>query len=140
MSSVRGVDSVEAELGYAAGSSGRGVVYTRLHARGIRHLLRIAFAVRPTLANDERAVGYAAVTVAAKALRERGFRHVRFALGDSRLVDEMTAHRELPDTLAMAYVQVRCALNALASFKVRVRQADELTQRARAEVALNVAA
>jgi hypothetical protein len=40
----------------------------------------------------------------------------------------------------MAYVQVRCALNALSSFNVRVRQADELTQRARAEVALNVAA
>ena len=131
---------VEAAIGYAADVRGNGVAYARLTGRRKRQLLRIAFRVPAPAQPIDRASGYAALTAVARALRERGVLRVRFSLNDARFTDEVGGRRELPETLALPYVRLRCALNSLSSFSIRAGSTDDLTQRARAEVALNLAA
>ncbi|HVR46847.1 MAG TPA: hypothetical protein VMT95_09490 [Candidatus Binatia bacterium] len=136
---MRASDSgVQAEIGYAVGPRGLGLAYARLTGSGRRKLLRSTF--RASRGQTDRAGGYAAVTAVARALRDRGFDNLRFVLNDAELVDEIVKRREPSETLALPYVRLRCVLNTLAGFTVAAGATDDLTQRARAEVALNLAA
>lgn len=131
---------VEAAIGYAADARGNGVAYARLSGARRHRLLRVTFAVTGGARPIERAGGYAALTALARSLRKRGIMRVGFAVNDAQFVDEILTRRELPDGLALSYVRLRCALNSLASWGVRSAPTDDLTHRARAEVALNLAA
>lgn len=131
--------AVEIAIGYAAGPNGGGVAYASVGVEGTP-VLRLPFRINPSGALAERRVGYAALATVTQALFKRGVRRVQFALEDARLVDELTTRCDLPDALSLAYVRVRCALNALERWSLRVEPTDELTQRARAEAALNLAA
>ena len=80
------------------------------------------------------------MTAVARALRDRGFDNLRFVLNDAELVEEIAKRREPAPTLALPYVRLRCVLNSLSEFSIAAGATDDLTQRARAEVALNLAA
>lgn len=130
---------MEATVGYAADERGRGIAYARVSGSRSRQLLRVEFrvAVRPL---TDRAVDYAALTAVARSLARRGFREVTFVVADANFADEIATGRGVSDGLVLSYVGLRCALNALATFHLRTASTDELTQRARAEATLNVAA
>ncbi len=132
--------AVEALVGYAANPQGLGVAYARLAGtRGLK-LVRLVFRAGKTAAAGERAIAYAALTAVVQALARRGFREVRFVVGDAEFAEEITSGRGVDQRLAIPYVRLRCLLNSLAKFSVRAGSVEDLTQRARAEVALNVAA
>ena len=122
-------------LGYAAGERGTGIAYLRLTDVLLRVKFRASGADRA-----ERAAGYAALTAAAQALRARGIDRVRFAIGDAELIEDLASHRAVPDGLVLPYVRLRCALNQLDAFELERESQDDLAQRARAEVAMHVAA
>ena len=61
---------VQAEIGYAVGPRGLGLVYARLTGCDTRKLLRSMFRAAPQ-GHCDRAGGYAAVTAVARALRDR---------------------------------------------------------------------
>jgi hypothetical protein len=130
---------VTAEIGFAANPGGTGIAYADVAGRGAKRLLRVPFRVQPRGAQD-RVIGYAALTAIARALRRWNVERVRFAVDDPALVADIGGHREVPGSLVMPYVQLRCTLNQLAEFDVIEATENDLTQRARAEVALNVAA
>ncbi len=132
-----GRSRVEAAIGYAVGPRGLGLAYALLSGTGAPKLLRSTFRTVP---GSDRAGGYAAVTAVARALRERGFENMRFVLNDVELVEEIAKRREPSESLALSYVRLRCVLNSLSTFSVAAGATDDLTQRARAEVALNLAA
>lgn len=141
MQRVRGEDStLEAAVGYAAAPNGFGVVYARLRRGERARLLRFSFRARRVGRFWGLACGYAALTAVAEALGKRGIREVRFLLGDSEFVQELRTGKVAADVLAMQYVRMRCALNPLESFSFQTSDVEDLTQRARAEAALNVAA
>lgn len=130
--------AVEAAIGYASDAHGNGLAYAR--ATGARtQILRVAFQISQQPITD-RAVAYAALTAVARALWQRGLRRVRFVLADVQFVDNRSAKSDLPESLVLPYVRLRCVLNSFTAFGVRAGATDELTQRARAEVALNFAA
>lgn len=126
-------------VGYAADERGNGLAYARLTGGRSRRLLRVGFRVgnRPVTA---RATGYAALTAISRALCRHGFKSVRFVVSDEELAAEIATGRNVTSELHLAYVALRCALNAFASCAVDPGGTDELAQRARAEVMLNVAA
>ncbi len=130
---------VEAKVAYAGDPHGRGIALVSLATAHGSRLLRLPFRT-PHPRGEDRAIGYAALTEAAKAVRELGCRRVKFTLGDARLVDQVGAQRDLPETLALAYVRLRCALNALEAYAIKTGATEDLTQRARAEAALNLVA
>jgi hypothetical protein len=135
------LQTVEALVGYAADSGGHGVAYVRLAAAAEEHLLRIAFKVRRGRDLDGREVGYGALAAVAGELRKRGVRRAVFGLEDTQLIEDLGAHRDLPEGLVLPYVRLRCALNQLADSSLQLDPGGaDLTQRARAEVALHVAA
>jgi hypothetical protein len=141
MRTMRSPDpSVDAVVGYAADGRGNGVAYARLSLGRARRILRVAFRVDSPAPFPERAIGYAALTTVIHALSKRGFQQVRFALADADFVEEIASGRGVGEPLVIPYVRLRCALNSLARFSVRTTPTDDLTQRARAEAALNVAA
>lgn len=128
---------IDAHLGYAADRNGRGVAYIRLASR----VARVPFRVKRFAGLDAREVGYAALTAAADLLHERRFAAVAFHVGDDQLIDDITQHRDVPLPLVLPYVRLRCSLNRFGSFVLdRSSDAEDLTQRARAEVALHEAA
>jgi hypothetical protein len=131
---------VQASIGYAVGRQGRGLAYAHLTGRGVRQVLRLPLRIGAGFPQTERASAYAALTAVARALRERGFSRARFVVDDAQFVDEVTNGRQVAEQLVLPYVRLRCALNSLSSFSVRRGATDDLTQRARAEVALNLAA
>jgi hypothetical protein len=131
---------IEAAVGYAAGPRGEGIAYALLSASGKQRLIRLTFRVPDAAGFIDRASGYAALTTLAETLRARGLARVRFLLGDAALVAEINQRKVLADALVLPYVRLHCALNALSSYSVRVQTTDDLTQRARAEAALNLAA
>jgi hypothetical protein len=131
--------AVEAAIGYAADTRGVGLAYARLSG-AVSRLARFRFEVPKHGPLTDRAIAYAAVATIAKALCARGIRHVRFLLGDAQLAREIASQPEIPEALVLPYVHLRCILNSLESFSVQPAATDDLTQRARAEVALNVAA
>ena len=130
---------LEVRVGYAADDGGKGVAYAQLSTGG-NGLLRIGFRAARHRLQGEQDIGYAALTAVAKALAQRKFRDASFVIADRTLVDQIVSGRNVAEAFAIAYVRLRCALNALARFSVRVGPTDDLAQRARAEVALNVAA
>lgn len=131
---------VEATVGYSADAQGRGVAYARLRSRRTQRLLRLEFRVGLRRPFPDRAAGYAALTAVARMLVRRGVRVAHFRLADAQFAEEVATGGGIGDALALPYVHLRCALNALTKFRVQVSPTDDLTQRARAEVALNVAA
>jgi|SRR5580698_3726210 hypothetical protein len=128
--------SAEIDIGYGVDAAGRGVAYARTSSSVLRLPFRIA--QRPLLL--DRAGGYAALGTVARALQKRGIGRARFRLPDRQLVDELTKRSQPPDELSLANVRARCALNALAQCEIEYAECSELMQRARAEVALNLAA
>jgi hypothetical protein len=128
---------VDVEVGFGAGPGGRGIAYARIRAAGAEHLLRVAFRLRRGFADGE--VGYAAVTAVARALHKRRLKDVRLAVDDAELVEGLSG-AEISQTVVLPYVRLKCALNGFDDVKVSVANSGELTQRARAEVALLPAA
>jgi hypothetical protein len=126
---------LEAALGYAADDRGRGVAYARLRHPGGEHLLRIGFRLR--FGYVAREVAYAALTAVALVLRRRRVSNVRFVLEDDRLVDDVLAHGELSTAMVLPYVRLKCALNQFETVSLSVARDLDVTQRARAEIALN---
>jgi hypothetical protein len=141
MSKMRNPEpAVDASIGFSADRQGKGIVYAHLTGVNARQLLRVGFRVSAPAPFPDRAVAYAALTAVARALVKRGVRAARFILADAEFVEEIVTGRSIADALALPYVHLRCALNALSKYEVRSAPTDDLTQRARAEVALNVAA
>ena len=130
---------VEAEVGFAAGPRGRGVAYARLAGGDPPKLLRIVFHAKNREAG-ERAAAYAAVTAVMQSLVRRGCREARLVVADAEFAEEISSGRGVDERLTLPYVRLRCLLNSLAKFAVKPGSVEDLTQRARAEVALNVAA
>lgn len=131
--------AVQAAVGCAADSRGNGIAYARIASPAGGHLLRVAFQTeRGALA--ERAAGYAALTAVAQALRGRGVHRVRFLLDDPSLLADLSGCGSVPDTLALPYVRLRCALNQFENVGFDRIVTGDLAQRARAEVALHAAA
>lgn len=128
--------TVNAELGYAADDRGRGIVYAQLGILGKAHLMRIGFRLRPSYAARE--VAYTALAAVARTLHRRGIRTVRFVIEDEQLVSEVTvAATELPAPMVLPYVRLKCALNQLEAWTLVASPQADVTQRARAEIALN---
>jgi hypothetical protein len=135
------LQTVEALAGYAADARGNGVAYVRLAAPTEEHLLRIPFSVRRGRDLNGREVGYGALAAIAGELRKRGVRKAAFRLEDSQLIEDLDAHRDVPEALVLPYVRLRCVLNQFADHSLLLDNgAADLAQRARAEVALHVAA
>ncbi|MGB6521716.1 MAG: hypothetical protein WBE83_08095 [Candidatus Cybelea sp.] len=130
----------EVAIGYAVGPAGGGVAYASLERPGTHDVLRLPFRIRQTAPSTERAAGYAALVTVARAMHRLGVTRVRFVLPDEEFVREVASRSEVPDNLVLPYVRLRCALNALGAFEIAAGPADDLMQRARAEVALNQAA
>jgi hypothetical protein len=128
-----------AEVGFAAGRSGAGIAYADVAGRGQKRLLRVPFSVGAPGA-QERVIGYAALTAVVRALRRWNVERVRLAVNDPALVADLGGHRSVPGSLVMPYVRLRCILNQLDEFDIVEAAENDLTQRARAEVALNFAA
>lgn len=133
---------IQAATGFAADAQGNGVAYLRLALGATPRVLRVPFRVKRYAALNEREVGYAALLAAGAAVRERGIERVRFTVDDEQLVKDLCEHREVPAPLALAYVQLRCALNQFKEYDIAANGADngDLTARARSETAMHVAA
>jgi len=130
--------AVEATVGYAADGSGNGVAYARLTGAGQRQVLRVTFLA--DAGGADRATGYAALTAVSRTLCKRGIRNVRYVVADPGFVAEITTGRDVGEALVLPYVRLRCVLNSLATFGMQAGPTDDLTQRARAEAALNLVA
>lgn len=141
MRSMRGSQAaVQALVGFAAGNQGRGIAYARLTQGAAKRTIRLEFCVGKCQRSEKHAVAYAALTAVARNFVRRGIACVRFILADAAFVDEISTGNGVGESLALPYVRLRCALNALAEASVVAGATDELTQRARAEAALNIAA
>ena len=133
---------VDAAAGFAADAQGNGVAYLRVTLAGTPRVLRVPFRVKRYPALLEREVGYAALTAAGIALRNRGIERVRFTIEDAHLANDLREHRDVPAALTLAYVRLRCALNQFKEYDIAVSAAGEsdLTVRARSDAAMHVAA
>ncbi len=139
MSMRRNGRTVEAIIGCAADTHGTGVAYARLAGATERHLLRVPFRL-DALEHPDRAAGYAALTAVARVLRGRGVARVRFLVDDETLLGDLSGRTNVPDALVMPYVRLRCALNQFDDASFGQATSGDLAQRARAEVALRIAA
>ena len=133
---------IEATVGYAADEAGLGVAYASIAtpARTAPALLRVPFNVRRYAGLAGREVGYAAVAAIAAALRDRNVKRVRFAVPDQDLVHDLKERRALPAPLTLPYIRLGCAFNQFSECAVVASGNDDLSGRARAEVALHIAA
>lgn len=133
---------VEATVGYAADRYGRGIAYLAIkrseHAAPL--LLRASFLVKRYQGLGEREVGYAALAKASELLRERNVQRARFRVADPELVSDLMKHREVPPALMFPYVKLGCRINQFAEFQIEVASTEDLAARARAELALHIAA
>jgi len=127
---------VQVEVGFGAAVGGRGIAYARIRGAA-EHLLRVTFKLRPAFADAE--VGYAALTVVARALRKRRLTNVRLAVDDAGLIDGLSGG-EIEPAMVLPYVRLKCALNGFERVELSAAPATDLAQRARAEVALLPAA
>lgn len=132
------VPPVHAEVGFAAGSGGRGVAYARVHRGASEQLLRVGFRLRSGFCARE--IGYAAVTEIARALQRRGVRNAALAIDDAALVSELANRADVADPMVLPYVRLKCVLNGFEGVALTANDSPELSQRARAEVALHTAA
>jgi hypothetical protein len=142
MSTRKHAPLIEATLGYAADDAGIGVAYASIEtpSHAAPALLRVPFRVRRYAGLAGREIGYAAVTAVAAALRDRKVRRVRFAVQDEDLVHDLRERRALPQPLTLPYIRLGCSFNQFSECVVVARENEDLTGRARAEVALHVAA
>ncbi|MEO6914155.1 MAG: hypothetical protein ABI182_09085 [Candidatus Baltobacteraceae bacterium] len=133
---------IQATVGFAADEQGRGLAYARLSGRGGSRVLRLPFSLKRYPGLLDREVGYAALDAVAKRLRSAGVERVTFAIDDPQLLSDVAEHREVPLSLSLAYVRLGCALNQFREYHLHRagEPAAELTARARAEVALHIAA
>ncbi len=136
---------VTATLGFAASGTGDGVVYVALRGADDweTSLVRVVFRCRPLPALRGRDVAYAAVEAAATRLRGCGHREVAFEFDDPALVADVVEHRPVPAALTVPYVRLQCVLNRFVRACVSAvddHTTRDLGSRARAEVALDVAA
>jgi len=129
---------IQAAIGSAADGGGNGVAYARLSGGIGCHLLRVPF--RTEAGAPERAASYAGLTAVARALHGRGVGRVVFLVDDPALLTDLTGHADVPGPLVLPYVRLRCALNRFHHVRLELGAAADLAQRARAEVALHVAA
>ena len=133
---------IEATLGYAADDAGMGVAYASIQtpSRSAPALLRVPIRVRRYTGLAGREVGYAALTAVAAALRDRKVRRVRFAVPDEDLVHDLSERRALPQPLTLPYIRLGCSFNQFNECVVVAGVNEDLSGRARAEVALHIAA
>ena len=136
---------VKAQVGFAADGRGDGVAYVRVAesgASGPGSLLRIPFKTKRFPALLDREVGYAALTAVARGLRERDVCRVSLLVDDARLVEDFRDRRDVPQALDMAYVRLGCELNQFRDYEIGAApsESSDLSARARAEVAMHVAA
>lgn len=132
---------VQVLVGFGAGSDGRGIAYARLTDDGVaKRIFRTEFPIPQPQRLLERGVAYAALTAVARAVVRSGIARAKFVLADGGFVDEISTGKSVGEALALPYVRLRCALNSLAESSVVTGATDDLTQRARAEAALNIAA
>jgi len=131
---------LEATIGYAADERGLGIAYVATYRGDAPLLLRLPFKVQRYPALQDREIAYAALTTAARALRERGVRRVAFGVADAELVADVMERRAVPPAIALPYVRLGCALNQFVEYRLVTAPNDDLSGRARAEVALSVAA
>ena len=137
---------VEAQVGFAADGRGEGVAYVRVGTRGSADggplLLRVRFTTKRYPALLDREVGYAALSAVARRLLEREICRVALLVDDRRLVDDFRDRRDVPQALDLAYVRLGCALNQFREYEIghSPTGSSDLTARARAEVAMHVAA
>lgn len=124
-------------VGFAADGAGSGVAFVRT---GAARTLRVPFAVKRQPALLDREVGYAALAAVAGALRKRGIDRLEFAIDDPNLAMDLQERRDVPPTLTLAYVRLRCVLNQLAVYRIVAASPSDLTARARGEVAMHIAA
>lgn len=140
-------DRVRATVGFAADQRGEGVAYARLArpsgaGAGRGALVRVPFRLQRMPALLDREVGYAALTAVATHLKERGIERVGFVVDDARLVEDLHERRDVPQPLGLPYVRLGCALNQFREYDVAPLRGDgsDLSARARAEIAMHVAA
>ncbi len=133
-------ETIGVQLGYAAAPSGDGIVYARLMSSAGERLVRAAFRVKRYTGLAEREVAYAAMESVAGLLCERNVENVAFSLPDAALVEDLTNHRDVPPPLVLPYVRLRCKLNRFRKYAVEPCAEIDLTERARAEVAMHSAA
>ena len=133
---------IQVVVGYALASDGRGIAYVRIERGFIAETLRVPFAVSHAFraTNKEEIAGYAALIAVARAVRHRGARSVRFVLSDERIASGATTGSAIGEELALPYVRLRCELNTFSKCEIRTGSTDDLTHRAQAEAALNLAA
>jgi len=145
MSSMTQDSLVTATLGFAATKTGSGITYLALRSGNARQATyaRVAFGCQPLPALRGRDVAYAAIEAAAAYLLGLGVRRVAFRVDDASVADDVVEHRAVPAALTIPYVRLQCALNRFSAVEVTVvedRTTRDLGTRARAEVALAVAA
>ena len=132
---------IEAIIAYAADRRGVGVAYARLRSASGQRLLRIPFQVQRYAGLEAREISYAALSAVAGALLERGFHRTRFSVADEALVRDVNERRAVPPPLVLPYVRLGCSLNRFDEYAVALAgEDDDLANRARAEVALHIAA
>ncbi len=131
---------LQVQLGYAADEVGNGVAYARLRSRTGERLVRAGFRVQRFAGLDDREVAYAALTVVATLLSERGVDRAAFLVPNDALVSDRNEHRDVPSPVVLPYVRLGCALNRFKAYTLAFGDDPDIAQRARAEVALNPAA
>jgi hypothetical protein len=139
----RSVSPTAVSIGFAVSERGDGIAYARIRARGSQSVERLTFRVDPSQGLAERTGAYGALRAAASLLHRRGAKAVTFLVEDPAIVADLEERRPLPQVLTLPYVALRCSLNRFGSATVVPAAPDdvvELSARARAEVALAVAA
>ncbi len=136
---------IKAQVGFAADARGEGVAYVRVGDAGSTtpgSLLRIPFKTKRFPALLDREIGYAALTAVARGLRERDVCRVALLIDDERLVEDFRDRRDVPMALDLAYVRLGCELNQFRDYEIDQApvESSDLSARARAEVAMHVAA
>ena len=134
--------TAEVEIAFAADALGSGVAYARIRDLS-ETVVRVPFAVKRLAGCEGREIPFAALAAILNALRSRGYSALRLAIPDDAAVADARGERSIPPALAMLYVALRCAVNELRSVEfipLASEAAAELESRARAEVALRIAA
>ncbi len=125
----------DVQVGFAVDGSGFGVVYGAIGPA--RRVLSLTFHAGGL---PQRAVAYVALDHLARALRDRHVKNVQFLVPDAELVADLTEHRTIASALVPRYVRLGCTLNQLGRSGVAFRFDPDVDARARADVALRIAA
>ena len=134
------IPSIDAVVGYAASDRGDGIAYIRAGGESGERLARVGFRVKRSTDLEGREVGYAALNAVLRALRGWGVRRVRLTVEEYHLVEALASRQDVPGAIVLPYVRLRCALNAFDAGDIVLGAESDLTQRARAEVAMFAAA